>query len=635
MIYPDNFEQKTGIEEIRQYITEKCLCPLGEEWGASMAFSTDYSTIKRWLTQTDELLQIVGNKEDFPSDFFIDARTPLQKVAGDVTRWFYENEIADLMNSLQTVNQIVDFLQKAVTKAGKPRYPALTAMAAKIQVFPSLVERAGSILDKSGQVKDNASRRLADIRKDKAEATKAVTRNMQKAIRDAQTAGHISRDIQSTMRDGRIVIPVSASNKRKIKGVVHDDSGSGKTVYIEPEAVAEANRRLRELETDERREVIKILTVFTDQVRPHIPKLLKSYSFLGEIDFTRAKALFASRINGVKPVFEDRQQVEWSHAIHPLLNIALRQQNKQALPLDISLNAKDRLLIVSGANAGGKSLCLKTVALLQYMLQCGLLIPVSKDSRAGIFEHIFMDIGDGQSIENSLSTYTSHLGNMKFFVENCTAQTLILIDEFGSGTEPQIGGAIAETLLDRFNRKHSFGVITTHFQNLKHFAYETDGIINGAMLYDAERMQPLYRLSIGNPGSSFAIEVARRIGLPEDIIVDSSAKIGDDFINMDNFLQSIARDKLYWEAMRKEVKQQVDNPVVVSEVNVVHPSKAAEDKPPIINAVIETGDTVCLEGQTAPGIVLEMKGKKVTVVFGSLKSTVALERLNLVRKKGH
>lgn len=519
-----------------------------------MSFSTNYTTIAKWLEQTSEFSQIIRNKEDFPTDFFYDVRDSIQRVEKDVTTWYSEEEISNLMNSLQTIHKIVTFLHSAKYNANR-KYPALTLMTDEIKLFPSLVEKASSILDKSCQVKDNASRRLAEIRKDKGEAAKAVARNLQNAVRDAQKAGLIGKDTQVSRRDGHLVIPIDSANKRKIKGYVHDGSGSGKTVFIEPEAVAEANNRLKELEADERREVVRILIEFTNLTRPHIADLKRAYHFMGEMDFIRAKALFAVRINGIKPIFEDKQQVEWQQAIHPLLHIQLLQQCKQAHPLDISLNKENRLLIVSGANAGGKSLCLKTVALLQYMLQCGLLIPVHASSRAGIFEDILVDIGDGQSIENSLSTYTAHLTNMKLFVENCHSKTLILIDEFGSGTEPQIGGAIAETLLDRFNRKRSFGVITTHFQNLKHFAYETDGIINGAMLYNAERMQPLYRLSIGSPGSSFAIEVARRIGLPEDIIVDSSTKIGEDFINMDNFLQSIARDKLYWEDKRKEITE--------------------------------------------------------------------------------
>ncbi|MDR3057880.1 MAG: DNA mismatch repair protein MutS [Prevotella sp.] len=630
MIYPDNFEQRIGIDTVRQYITEKCLSTLGEEQVTNMSLSTNYATIAEWLEQTKEFTQIIRSNEDFPVDCYLDVRDSLLQIKEDVTTWLPEEEIANLMNSLQTINNIVAFLHKSKTDTGRAKYPALSLLANSIKVFPSIIERAGSILDKSCQVKDNASRRLSDIRRDKAEANKAVIRNIQNAIRDAQKAGLVGRDAQISIRDGHMVIPVDAANKRKIKGRIHDGSGSGKTVFIEPEEVSEVSSRLRELEADERREVIKILIGFTDLVRPHIADLVLSYDFLGKIDFIRAKALFAIRISGIKPIFEDKQQIEWVQAIHPLLNIQLFRENKRAFPLDIRLDKKDRLLIVSGANAGGKSLCLKTVALLQYMLQCGLLIPVQSNSRTGVFEHIFVDIGDGQSIENSLSTYTSHLTNMKFFVENCNNKTLILIDEFGSGTEPQIGGAIAETLLDRFNSRYSFGVITTHFQNLKHFAYKTDGVINGAMLYDVEHMNPLYRLSIGSPGSSFAVEVARRIGLAEDIIVDSSAKIGEDFINMDNFLQSITRDKLYWEDKRKElenVKEQVDNS---------QSDKEEPDKPIIEQLVksttIEKGDSVRLNGQSVVGTVLELQGKQATIAFGSIKSSIAINRLELVSK---
>lgn len=632
MIYPDNFEQKIGIDTIRQFITEKCLCLLGEELVTAMSFSTDYAVIEKWLEQTNEFSQIIRNREDFPTNFFLDVRNSIARIEKDITAWFSEEEISNLMNSLQTINDIVALLHNAKTDTGKIKYPALTSMTDNIRVFPVIVEKASSILDKTCQVKDNASHRLADIRRDKMEATKAITRNMQAAMYDAQKAGLIGRDTQLSVRDGRMMIPVGAANKRKIKGTVHEGSGSGKTVYIEPEAVVEASSRLKELEADERREVIKILIGFTDLVRPHIADIIRSYRFMGEIDFIRAKASFAVRINGIKPILEDNQQIKWIQAIHPLLNIQLLQQRKQAYPLDIVLNQENRLLIVSGANAGGKSLCLKTVALLQYMLQCGLLIPIHKSSRTGIFEHVFVDIGDGQSIENNLSTYTSHLTNMKFFVENCNSKTLILIDEFGSGTEPQIGGAIAETLLDRLNRKYSFGIITTHFQNLKHFAYKTDGIINGAMLYDAERMQPLYRLSIGNPGSSFAVEVARRIGLPEDIIKESSSKVGEDFINMDNFLQSIARDKIYWEDKRKDMDLAEDLSTKVTESTKAKSARPIKELTPE-KIVLEKRDCVRLNGQTTVGTILEIQGKQATVAFGMIKSTVALERLELVSKK--
>lgn len=637
MIYPNNFEQRIGIDAIRQYIIEKCLCSMGEEKVKAMSFSTNYATLEKWLEQTGEFAQIVRNKENFPCDNFLDVRDSLRRIEKDVTAWLSEDEISNLMNSLQTINNIVAYLQAAKTDRGHIKYPALTSMADKIKTFPAIIEKASAILDKSScQIKDNASRYLADIRRGKAEAAKAVARNMQNAIHEAQKSGLIGKDANISMRDGHMVIPVDAANKRKIKGQVHDGSGSGKTVFIEPEAVAEAGNRLKELEADERREIVKILIEFTQLVHPHLSDLSHSYNFMGEIDFVRAKALFGVRINGIKPIFENKQQVEWTQAIHPLLNIQLFQQSKQAHPLDIILNQENRLLIVSGANAGGKSLCLKTVALLQYMLQCGLLIPVHESSRTGIFEHIFVDIGDGQSIENSLSTYTSHLTNMKYFVEQCSSKTLILIDEFGSGTEPQIGGAIAETLLDRFNKKGCFGVITTHFQNLKHFAYATDGIINGAMLYDVERMQPLYRLSIGSPGSSFAVEVATRIGLPQDIIVEASAKLGEDFIHMDRFLQSIARDKIFWEDKRKEIIES-NNLEITNESALSAKTKADKlvKEQSIENAIIEKGDNVRLKGQTTTGNVLDIQGKQATVAFGLFKSTVALNRLELVSKKGY
>lgn len=538
MIYPNNFEQKIGIDTVRQYITEKCLSPMGEEKVKEMSFSADYQIVVRRLAQVAEFLPIVKEKEDFPTEHYNDLRPALQRIAQDNTLWLSEQEILDLGDSLQTVCQIGQFLHK------RKDCSTLNEMTDKVKTFPELANKAAALIDRSAQMKDGASRTLADLRKQIAELKKEVTRSMQAALRNAQQMGIVSRDAKPNMRDGHILIPVDASNKRKLKGTVHGGSGSGKTVFIEPEEVVIANRKLQEAETAERREVVKILIGFTDTVRPHIGELMRTYDYLAEMDFIRAKALFANRINGICPPVENRSLVDWHQAVHPLLNISLLMQNKQAHPLDICLSGNDRLLIVSGANAGGKSLCLKTVALLQYMLQCGLLIPMAEGSRAGIFSHILMDIGDGQSIENSLSTYTAHLNNMKLFVEHCNDRTLILIDEFGSGTEPQIGGAIAESLIERFNRKGSFGVITTHFQNLKQFAYATEGLVNGAMLYDAERMQPLYTLAIGIPGSSFATEVARNVGLPEDIIAEASAKLGKEYVEMESHLQQLIRERL-------------------------------------------------------------------------------------------
>lgn len=553
MIYPQNFEQKTGFDKVRRLISDKCLSPLGQERVAEMEFSADYSTVIERLEQTDEFVRILHGEQEFPAAFFFDVRYSLKRIRPEGT-WLDEKELFDLKRSLQTINDIVRFFRSAEDE--EITYPALTVLAGDILVFPQLIGKIDSILDKFGKIKDNASPTLAQIRKDITSTMSGISRSLQSILRNAQSEGVVDKDVTPTMRDGRLMIPVAPAFKRKIKGIVHDESASGKTVFIEPEVVVEANNRVRELEGDERREIMKILTDFTNIVRPMVPDILQSYEFMADIDFIRAKALFAEQVKGIKPVVENIQQVDWARAVHPLLYLSLQKQNKQVVPLDITLDEKKRILIISGPNAGGKSVCLKTVGLLQYMMQCGLLIPLHGSSRTGIFSSIFIDIGDEQSIENDLSTYSSHLTNMKYFVRNCNEKTIILIDEFGSGTEPQIGGAIAEALLDRFNRSCSYGVITTHYQNLKHLAEDTEGITNGAMLYDRHLMQPLFKLSIGNPGSSFAVEIARKIGLPEDVIADASAKVGSDYIDMDKYLQDIVRDKRYWESKRQNIRQQ-------------------------------------------------------------------------------
>ena len=553
MIYPQNFEQKTGFDKVRRLISDKCLSPLGQERVAEMEFSADYTTVIERLEQTDEFVRILHGEVEFPASFFFDVRYSLKRIRPEGT-WLDEKELFDLKRSLQTINDIVRFFRTEEDE--EIAYPALTALAGDILVFPQLIRKIDSILDKFGKVKDNASPTLAQIRKEISSTMSGISRSLQSILRNAQSEGVVDKDVTPTMRDGRLMIPVAPAFKRKIKGIVHDESASGKTVFIEPEVVVEANNRVRELEGDERREIMKILTEFTNIVRPMVPDILQSYEFMADIDFIRAKALFAEQVKGIKPVVENVQQVDWARAVHPLLYLSLQKQNKQVIPLDITLDEKKRILIISGPNAGGKSVCLKTVGLLQYMMQCGLLIPLHESSRTGIFSSIFIDIGDEQSIENDLSTYSSHLTNMKYFVRNCNEKTIILIDEFGSGTEPQIGGAIAEALLDRFNRNRSFGVITTHYQNLKHFAEDTEGIVNGAMLYDRHLMQPLFKLSIGNPGSSFAVEIARKIGLPEDVIADASVKVGSDYIDMDKYLQDIVRDKRYWESKRQNIRQQ-------------------------------------------------------------------------------
>lgn len=553
MIYPKHFEEKTGFDKVRLFVASNCLSPLGKDRVDAMAFSYDFRTIHTWLSQTAEFVRILQGDEEFPANNFFDVRYSLRRIRPEGT-WLDEKEIFDLKRSLITIADILRFLHPQ--GSDELKYPALAELAGDTMVFPLLVRRIDTLLDKFGKMKDSASDRLLQIRREMTATMSSISRNLQSILRTAQAEGVVDKDVAPTMRDGRLMIPVAPAFKRKIKGIVHDESASGKTVFIEPEVVVEANNRIRELEAEERREIVRILTEFTSEVRPLIGDILHSYEFLAEIDFIRAKALFAQQIHGVMPVVEDRQGLDWSRAIHPLLFLSLQKQGKEVVPLDIELRADDRrILLISGPNAGGKSVCLKTVGLLQYMLQCGLLPSMDESSRMGIFDSIFIDIGDEQSIENDLSTYSSHLTHMKFFLRNGSPRTMLLIDEFGSGTEPQIGGALAEALLKRFNENGCFGIITTHYQNLKHFAEDTPGIVNGAMLYDRHLMMPLFRLAIGHPGSSFAIEIARKIGLPEAVIADASAKVGEDYINMDKYLQDIVRDKRYWETKRQNIRQ--------------------------------------------------------------------------------
>ncbi|MDR2233286.1 MAG: endonuclease MutS2, partial [Tannerella sp.] len=554
MIYPENFEQKIGFDKIRQLVDDKCLSQLGKEHVGKMQFSAERKVVLEQLNQTDEFVRILQGDREFPVNHFIDVRYSLQRIRPEST-WLNENELFDLKLSLQTIHDIIRFLRPD-KEEGENRYPALTALAGNIPVFPELIKKIDAILDKYGQVKDHASPELAKIRREIQVTSGSISRTLQSILRAAQAEGLVDKDVAPTMRDGRLVIPVEPAFKRKLRGIVHDESASGKTVYVEPEAVVEANNRIRELENRERREIIRILTLFTDSVRPLVPDMLYSYEFMAVIDFIRAKALIANNINAIIPSVSDKPLIDWTQAVHPLLYLTHQKQNKTVEPLDIILSENARLLVISGPNAGGKSVCLKTVGLLQYMLQCGMLIPLHERSHAGLFSRIFIDIGDEQSIENDLSTYSSHLINMKFFIRNCNENTLLLIDEFGTGSEPLIGGALAESLLERFNNNRSFGVITTHYHNLKQYADHTQGIVNGAMLYDRHLMQPLFKLSIGNPGSSFAIEIARKIGLPEEVINDASVKVGSDYIEMDKYLQDIVRDKRYWENKRQSIRLQ-------------------------------------------------------------------------------
>ncbi len=558
MIYPSNFEQKIGFDKIRDILKSNCLSTLGKEYVDKMKFLSKKELIQVRLDQTAEFMRIQTGGEDFPAQFFFDVRESVKRIRLEGT-YLEEGELFDLRRSLETIRNVIRFLQSDETdEGGNPiiRYPALRELAGDILTFPQLIQRIDSILDKYGKVKDSASAELLHIRIELRNMAGSISKSLNAILHNAQKDGVVDKDVTPTLRDGRLVIPVAPGLKRKIKGIVHDESASGKTVFIEPAEVVEANNRIRELESAERREIIHILSEFSSVIRPQVPQILESYEFLGKIDFIRAKALYALTTNSICPKVMGKPWLDWGAARHPLLQLSLAKHDKKIIPLDITLTDKQRILLISGPNAGGKSVCLKTVGLLQYMLQCGLPVSIQESSKTGVFSSIFIDIGDEQSIEDELSTYSSHLLNMKHMLKFTDGKSLILIDEFGGGTEPQIGGAMAEAMLKRFNAHKSFGVITTHYQNLKFYAKDHEGIVNGAMLYDRHLMQPLFQLQIGNPGSSFAVEIARKIGIPAEVIEDASDIVGREYINADKYLQDIVRDKRYWEEKRQNIHRQ-------------------------------------------------------------------------------
>ena len=522
-----------------------------------IAFSTDCAQVNEWLTQVREFRRLQTEKDDFPMNFFFDVRQAVSRIRMEGTH-LEEEEVWDLRRSLQTIADIVKYLNRnEADDEEEPEYPypALHRLTEGVTTFPAMIRRIDSILDKFGKIKDSASMTLAGIRHELEKTQGSISRTLYTILHSAQKDGIVDKDAAPTMRDGRLVIPVAPQVKRRINGIVHDESATGKTVFIEPTEVVEANNKVRQLEAEERREVIRILTVFSDEVRPHVKEILESYQFLARIDLIYAKSQLAELTKAFEPEVEDRPHIDWIRAIHPLLQLSLEKQGKQVVPLEITLTQEKRILIISGPNAGGKSVCLKTTGLLQYMLQCGLPVPIGDRSTCGLFHHILIDIGDEQSIENDLSTYSSHLMNMKQMMRQADGQSLLLIDEFGSGTEPTIGGAIAEAMLKQFWKKQAFGVITTHYQNLKHFAEDHPGVVNGAMLYDRHEMQALFQLAIGQPGSSFAIEIARKTGIPEEVIKDASDIVGQDYIQSDKYLQDIVRDKRYWEGKRQTIHQ--------------------------------------------------------------------------------
>ncbi len=556
MIYPANIEDKIGFTAVRADVRKRCLCGLGEALCDEMAFSGDAREVTARLGHVDEMCRALHADEPFVMDSLSDS-TPALKALGVEGNWLSAKEFMSLRSGLEMMESVSRYFRGPAEENGNAitlPYPGLTALTKELAAFPELVKKINTVIDQHGEVRDNASPALADIRRSLRSMAGSIASALRRVMRKAVEEGILEPDAAPSVRDGRQVIPVSPMYKRKISGIVHDESASGKTFYIEPAEVVEANNRLRELEIEEQREVVRILSELSASMRPYLPEMMQSYQILGRLDFIRAKALYALDRRCNMPNLSDAPEIDWYGAFHPVLREVLEKQGREIVKLNITLSEGKRILVVSGPNAGGKSVVLKTVAIVQYMAQCGLVPPLESNSHVGVFDSLFMDIGDDQSIEDDLSTYSSHLRSMKVFLQKADNRSLALIDEFGGGTEPRIGGAIAEAILKKLAARGVWGIVTTHFQNLKELADNTPGLVNGSMLYDRQRMKPMFKLSVGTPGSSFAIEIARQTGLPEDVLADVEQIVGKGYLDMDRYLMDINRDKRYWENKRADIR---------------------------------------------------------------------------------
>ena len=550
MIYPSDFENKIGFKAIRERLNELCISEMGKEFVGKMCFSTDVDEIHTYLRLIQDFQTLMQDGVPFPVRDYNDLRDEFKHLAIDGTVISLESMFA-LKPTLSALFYVFKFFKSEASD--KVQY--LKALAEGISIDNHIFTEINRLIDDKGEIPDNASAELAEIRRDIRRKQSSIDHRMHKILVEAKNSGWTDSTAEMTIRDGRPVIPVRAADKRELRGFIHDESATGQTVYIEPAEIFETNNEIKELEYAERREINKILVAFTKILRPEIPNLTMAWRLLGLLDFIRAKAILSHEYNCVIPELTDEPMFDWIEARHPLLEQKIKGQGKQITPLDLRFGDDSRILVISGPNAGGKSVCLKTIGLIQYMLQCGLAIPVKIDSKCGIFHDMFIDIGDEQSLENDLSTYSSHLINMKEILEHGNERTLFLIDEFGTGTEPQLGGAIAEAILLKMNDKKSFGVVTTHYANLKLLADNHPGIVNGAMLFDTRYLQPLYVMMIGKPGSSFAFEIAKKIGFPNEIL-DSAAEIsGREHLDFDQQLQQLEIEKK--EVRKKEYELKV------------------------------------------------------------------------------
>lgn len=549
MIYPSNFEQKIGFDRLREQVVALCSSQAARSIIEGERFLTSRSAIEQRQDIADEMRVIMMLEPDAPRDEFPDLEGVLSKI-GVEGAYLTAEELVILRQALTAVGNMVGFVMSRKAE----QYPRLRKRSESVCIFPDIIRRINQLVDDEGAIRDGASHELLSLRRAIREHEGQVSKRLQQVLNNAKRAGVVDAEAMISIRDGRAVIPVSAANKRKLNGFIHDESATGRTFYIEPVEVVELNNQLKELEYAERREIVRLLTEFTDELRPDAEPIASAGEYLAEMDAVRAKARWAIENGAGKPIVSDDDRMVLRHAFHPLLAQTLKREKKELVPLDMQLDKDKHILVISGPNAGGKSVCLKTTGIVQYMFQCGFPVTAGEMSELPIFESICIDIGDEQSMDNDLSTYSSHLMNMKSMLQAASSKTLVLIDEFGSGTEPVIGGAIAEAILERLLEKGCYGVITTHYSNIKYYATGCDGIANGAMMFDVQNIRPLFKLEQGKPGSSFAIEIARKIGLPESIIKSASDKAGSDHINLERQLREIARDRRYWSQKRDRIR---------------------------------------------------------------------------------
>lgn len=558
IIFPEGFEERLDFGTIRAELLRLCDNEVSRNLTERISFMTNADEIRQRLAQVSEMMKLVEKGHGIPSLRFGDLKQHIYAIRPEGSYLPVEGVVAlgELLRSCVEVSQLFEHKKGEETETGGEEYPVLTGLVTGIDTLPDIRRRIHNLLDDEGGIKDSASRELREIRSELRRLNSSIGNTIQSILKQAQAQGWVERDAQPTLREGRLLLPIIPSAKREIRGIVHDESSTGRTLFVEPEQLVETNNKIREKLSEEKREITRLLKEFTAILRPDVEAVQLNCMLIGVLDFARAKSKLADRMKAIVPNLTSQREFEWFGARHPLLERHLRSQGKSIVPLDVRLSYQNRILVISGPNAGGKSATLKTVGLLQYMLQCGLPIPVLDHSTCCLFKKIFLNLGDEQSLENDLSTYSSHLLNMKFFCKYADKKTLILIDEFGSGTEPIIGGAIAEALLKEFLNLGCFGMITTHYGNLKDFSEREKGVVNGAMLFDRQQIRPLYQLFIGKPGSSFAIEISRKIGLPERILDYATELVGTDYVMQDKYLQDIMRDKRYWEEKRAKIHKE-------------------------------------------------------------------------------